>query len=191
MVFHGRMIRGRGSQSDLQYVMLRMTDIENIRFFWRYMVHADQQIAAAAATVTEDGFVQDQGISFGSIQKLLGHAIAAQKVWLRRLRGEDVAYAEEPPLSLHDVAARWDATHQGLLAFAESQTSESIQAVIRSRTRTGRRFEVPAWAVMLHVSDHATYHRGQINTMIKRAGGKPSPVMLYTYAVEEKIGLEI
>ncbi len=82
-----------------------MTDIENIRFLWRYMVHADQQIAAASATVAEDAFVQDQGISFGSIQKLVGHSIAAQKVWLRRLSGEDVAYVEEPPLSLHEVPA--------------------------------------------------------------------------------------
>lgn len=168
-----------------------MTDIETIRFLWRYMVHADRQIAAAAATVTEDAFAQDQDISFGSIQKLVNHAMTAQKVWLRRLSGEDVAYVDELPPSLHEVATRWEAIHRGLLEFAESQTSESIQRLIRSRTRTGRRFEVPAWAVMLHVSDHATYHRGQLNSMIRRGGGKPSPVMLYTHSVEEKIGREL
>jgi uncharacterized damage-inducible protein DinB len=44
---------------------------------------------------------------------------------------------------------------------------------------------------MLHVADHATYHRGQLNTMIKKAGGKPSPVMVYTYGMEIGIGRSI
>jgi uncharacterized damage-inducible protein DinB len=38
---------------------------------------------------------------------------------------------------------------------------------------------------MLHVADHATYHRGQLNSMIKLAGGTPSPVMLYPFAISQ------
>ena len=51
-----------------------------------------------------------------------------------------------------------------------------------------RQYMVPIGLCMLHVSDHATYHRGQINSMIKRAGGTPSGVMVDTYGVQEGIG---
>ena len=168
-----------------------MSDIENIRFLWRYMAHADRQVAAAVSTVAESGFIQPQEISFGSIQKLIGHTITAQNVWLRRLNGEDVAYAEEPLPSLEDFSERWEAVDGELLKFANAQSADSAQRLIRSRNRSGTRFEFPVWTVMLHVADHATYHRGQLNSMIKRAGGTPSPVMVYTYAVGEGIARQL
>jgi len=34
---------------------------------------------------------------------------------------------------------------------------------------------------ILHVVDHATYHRGQLNTMIRRAGGTPANTMYWSF----------
>ena len=34
---------------------------------------------------------------------------------------------------------------------------------------------------MTHLVDHSTYHRGQLNSMIKLAGGKPADVGHITY----------
>jgi len=168
-----------------------MTDIETIRFLWRYMIRGDEQILAAAMTVPAENFAMEQGISFGSLAKLLNHARNAQKTWVTRLKGTDTAYMDEPMPAREEFAATWAAVHQELLAFAESQTAESIQKTIRSRNRAGKQFELPAWAVMLHVADHATYHRGQVNSMIKRAGGTPVQIMVYTYCAAEGIGREI
>jgi len=168
-----------------------MTDIETIRFLWRYMVHADDQIMAAADTVPPENFDQEQGISFGSLPKLLNHARNAQKTWLARLNGADVPYIDDPVPPRTELAAQWSAIHRELLAFADALTPQSLIKTIRSRNRAGKRYEMSAWAVMLHVADHATYHRGQLNTMIKRAGGTPSPVMLYTYCMTQQIGKEI
>jgi uncharacterized damage-inducible protein DinB len=164
---------------------------DTFRFLWEYMVHADQQIAAAAMTVPAENFAQEQNISMGSLPKLLNHARIAQKVWLRRLNGEDFMYADEPIPAREQFAEIWSPVHQELLAFADAQTPESLQKMVRSRNRAGKRFEVPAYAVMFHVADHATYHRGQLNSMIKRAGGTPSPVMVYTYAISQGLGREL
>lgn len=165
-----------------------MTDLQTIRFLWRYMVHADAQIIAAAATVSGEGYSREQNISFGSIEKLLNHAMLAQRTWLQRLNGLDVMYIDEPAPSRKELPGRWAAVHQELLAFADAQTPESLRTVIRSRNRGGKLFELARWAVMLHVADHATYHRGQLNSMIKLAGGTPSPVMVYPYSVAQGFG---
>jgi uncharacterized damage-inducible protein DinB len=53
---------------------------------------------------------------------------------------------------------------------------------VKFHTRAGQPQTIAMWAAMLHVSDHATYHRGQINSMIKLVGGTPSRVMLYPFA---------
>lgn len=167
-----------------------MNDLETIRFLWKYMVHADAQIMQAADTLSDEGYRREQNISFGSVEKLLHHAVMAQTTWLQRLNGLDVAYIDEPTLSRAVLPGRWGQVHQELLAFADAQTPASLQTVVRSRNRSGKRSELPTWSVMLHVADHATYHRGQLNSMIKLAGGKPSPVMLYTYSIRQGFGRE-
>ncbi|HEY2584373.1 MAG TPA: DinB family protein [Tepidisphaeraceae bacterium] len=168
-----------------------MTDIQAIRFLWRYMVYADAQIIAAAETVSDEGYSREQNISVGSLEKLLNHAMLAQRTWLQRLNGLDVMYVDDPAPTRKELPGRWAAVHQELLAFADVQTPGSLQRVIRSRNRGGKRFELPTWTVMLHVADHATYHRGQLNSMIKLAGGTPSPVMLYPYSVGQGFGKEL
>jgi uncharacterized damage-inducible protein DinB len=165
-----------------------MTDPSTIQFLWKYMAFADDRVAEAAMTVDDPGFAWDQGISFGSLARLISHAMIAQKVWLNRLRGKPTVYADEPLLPRGEIAKAWSAIHADLLAFADSLTPEILARPVVSQNRAGLKFEMPTWAVMLHVADHATYHRGQLNTMIKKAGGKPSPVMVYTYCAEHGVG---
>src|SRR4051812_15176947 len=61
---------------------------EHLREMFEFLRWADQQMMAAARQVPEDGYYKDQGISIGSIHKLLVHCMAAQWVWLSRWRGE-------------------------------------------------------------------------------------------------------
>src|SRR5271168_3757028 len=108
-----------------------MTDIDTIRFLWRYMVHADEQVLAAAQTVPAQNYDQEQGISFGSLPKLLNHARLAQKVWIRRLNGQEAMYVDEPPPPREEFGALWSAVHRDLISFAEALTPEILQKTIR------------------------------------------------------------
>lgn len=160
-----------------------MIDPATIQYLWRYMVHADKQVLAAAATVPRDAYDRDQHISWGSVHKLLVHSASAQQIWLRRLEGKDSGRDLNPRTIGHEELTKtWASIHDALLAFAGPLSPESLSSIVRSRTRAGTPFELPLGVCMLHVSDHATYHRGQINSMIKLAGGAPSPVMLISYA---------
>jgi uncharacterized damage-inducible protein DinB len=161
------------------------TDPQTLLTLWRYMVHADAQVLQAADTVADDGYRRDQHISFGSIHNLLVHCVWAQEAWLARVNGTSFAPPPDPAaVPRHAIAGRWATVHQELLAFANTQTAASLAEVIHSRRVNGDPLVMPRGAAMLHVADHATYHRGQLNSMVKLAGGKPSSVMLMTWAMQ-------
>ena len=149
------------------------------------------QVLAATQGLTDEGYALGQGISTGSIHKLIVHCMSTQRTWLKRLKGAGTPPPIEPDaVGRKDVAPQWAAVHEELLAFAEAQTTASLATIVRSATRNGGPFQLPVGLCMLRVSDHATYHRGQINSMIKRAGGTPSGVMVYTYGVRERFSRE-
>ena len=54
------------------------------------------------------------------------------------------------------------------------------------RSTRGELFSLPLAELMLHVIDHETYHRGQINTMIKRAGGQPANISYLSYSMHKR-----
>lgn len=44
---------------------------------------------------------------------------------------------------------------------------------VRYRNLAGAEAESSRWTMLQHVVNHASYHRGQVTTMIRQAGGKP------------------
>jgi uncharacterized damage-inducible protein DinB len=166
-----------------------MIDPFTIDLLWRYMTHADDQILVATETLDDDAYFREHNFSLGSVHKMLAHCIDAQRIWLTRLNE-----LPNPPGLPADQVTRatiwplWAKQHEGLLSFASRQTADSLSAIFRFRNRRGDPFEMTRGACMLHVSDHATYHRGQLNSMIKLAGGSPSDVSLYAWSLSEGFG---
>lgn len=153
---------------------------KTIQFLWRYMVYADKQMLSAAMTVPVEAWERELGISSGSVRKVMEHCIGAQVRWLARMHGPQLAVPQS--LQRESAAAAWADVHAELMRFAAAQSDASVQAVVHGTDRLGNAFALPLKTCMLHVADHATYHRGQLNSLIKLAGGTPSPVMLFSFA---------
>ena len=58
-----------------------------------------------------------------------------------------------------------------MFTFLDHQTDESLLVPVVARNTYGEQFSLPLGDTMIHVVDHATYHRGQINSMIMMARG--------------------
>ena len=156
--------------------------LAQLKEMYAYMTWADNQIIEAAATVPDEGFRRDQNISAGSIHKLLLHAIGAQWVWLGRWQGDsDRKFPTSEELqTVAAVRQRWDEVHKALNAFVDEQTDESVERridYVRNKTPHNNKL----LHLMCHVADHGAYHRGQLNSMIKLAGGKPVDLGYVTY----------
>lgn len=150
---------------------------------FEYMKWADDLMLRAADAVPDDAYYLPRGVSHGSIHALLVHGMAAQIVWLKRWRGEGDArietVADHPTRA--DLQTRWPAVHTILSQFLDSQSDESLARPVTARNTYGEPFSLPLGATMLHVVDHATYHRGQLNSMLKQAGAKPAAPYLQRY----------
>ncbi len=105
---------------------------------------------------------------------------------LCRWRGQDVRrlpddkdYPTRPSL-----LERWPKVHVELFDFLDRQTPQSLSAPLTYRNTRGQEYTLPLGGLMLHVADHSTYHRGQLNSMIKLAGGEPTPVSVQLFLIQ-------
>lgn len=156
-----------------------------IRHLFDYMIWSDRAAFDAAGRIPDAEYYKDRTISAGSVHNLFVHQMVAQHTWLRRWRGEAMVgrlenQAEHPTREL--LAERWPAVHAALLEFLAMQTAESLNAPLTVRRNNGERLTLPLGAMMMHVADHGTYHRGQMNTMFKQAGVEPVYTPYFRYA---------
>jgi len=45
----------------------------------------------------------------------------------------------------------------------------------------GEALQQPIWQIVLHIVNHASYHRGQITTLLRQVGRTPTGTDLITY----------
>lgn len=149
-----------------------MTSLELLRHQLELVIWADDQQLDAAASLSADQLKKDFGFSFGSVHATLVHMYGAAYLWLNRLQGnDDLPYptpADLPTLAV--VRERWDAVHADWRTYLAGQTEEALDAPFEYGRR-GKRYVSPLRAIIAHVLDHATHHRGQLNSLIKLAGG--------------------
>jgi uncharacterized damage-inducible protein DinB len=146
----------------------------------------DQQSLIAARSVRDPDYYKDQQISQGSLHKMLVHCMAVQWLWLCRFRGESPKRLEdsaEVPTRM-DLEQRWPLVHAALIDFIGRQTQNQLNNPVSYHDTRGELHTLPLREMVLHLIDHGSYHRGQINTLIKRAGGTPIAISYRLWAGE-------
>ena len=49
----------------------------------------------------------------------------------------------------------------------------------------GRTFTLPRWAILRHIVNHSTYHRGQVASKLKRFGIEPPNTDFFFWVIEQ------
>lgn len=141
----------------------------------RFMQWADERVLEAVSQVSREQALAERGSSFGGILGTLQHIYRSERAWLLRMTGDPNAQAaavDAPPDPVF-LKTVWPSLHRGWIAWAESVADwEALQTY---RTQTGEEFTFPRWQIVLHVINHASYHRGQITTMLRQADAPPPP----------------
>jgi uncharacterized damage-inducible protein DinB len=151
--------------------------------FLRWGDHLSLQ---AARSVPDAKYYEEQGISIGSIHKMMVHLMAGQWLWLCRFRGESPNRTEDHtdyPTRM-SLEQRWPLVHAALIDFVGRQSVQMLGNPITYRDTRGETHVLPLKDMILHLVDHGSYHRGQINSMIKRVGGTPIPISYRLFAAE-------
>jgi uncharacterized damage-inducible protein DinB len=125
----------------------------------------------------------------GEVLPLLSHLLAAEHVWLLRLRRRETRWPVWPDLTLAEcerLAGENAAGYAGLLlCLTDADLHVAIPwrgidsfrcrhgTGVRQPTTRGEEFATPVIDILTHVVIHGAYHRGQIAKAFRRAGILP------------------
>ena len=120
--------------------------------------------------------------STGTPQKYFGHVIGAQRVWLSRFETPDSPSVETwPKLALEQCRAAIEELHQRWTSLLDRLAPEKLAHDFVYRNTKGVEFKTPLQDVLMHLVMHSAYHRGQVASAVRQAGGKPAATDYVVY----------
>jgi len=144
-----------------------------------YHYWARDRVLDATAAISSQDFLAGRSNSFSSIRDTLGHTYFAEWAWCQRWHGHS-------PTSFPDVnqfqdvdgiRAAWNGLQQQVRAFIDPLDDAGLARDIEYRLMNGTEGVTPLWQMVQHVVNHASYHRGQVTTMLRQAGAQPPKSM--------------
>lgn len=114
------------------------------------------------------------------ILSLMGHIVAAQFLWLHRIKGlpaPDVKLWGN--YQLEQLTAMAEKANNEWLAFVQS--TEDFNREMTYRNYTGDPYTNNVETIMIHLVNHCSYHRAQIAMLLRQNGLEPVNTDFITY----------
>ena len=154
-------------------------NLQDLHTLLDYHYWARDQLLNAIEPLTPEQFNRDLGSSFTSVRETVVHIYAAEWAWHSRWNGQSPT-ALMTSEAFPDVAAvrrAWTDHEAKMRAFLDSLGEQGIAKVLEYTLLTGQAGASPFWQMLQHVVNHASYHRGQVTTMLRQLGAQPGRSM--------------
>lgn len=149
----------------------------------RYSAWATRRVLESVRSLNAEELHRDLGSSYGGIYGTLAHIFQGDSIWFDRLDGVSTsslaAYA--PDADFAAFSRRWLGVLDRWVSWAETLDIAGWDRIVPYRNTQGETDSQPAWRIALHVVNHASYHRGQITTMLRQLGREPIGTDLMAY----------
>ncbi len=153
---------------------------------YAYNRWADRRVLDACRKLTPEQYVAEPAPGWSSVRTTLVHLAIVTNGWIRGVAGETVGMppseAELPTVA--DAERLLDQAYQIIDRVLPTLTAEQL-ATPRTFRGAGRSAVLPPWAVLRHIVNHATYHRGQLASKLKRFGIEQSPTDFIFWVFEQ------
>ena len=121
-----------------------------------------------------------QQVNDDKVLSLMGHIVAAQFVWLYRIK---VLPPPEVKLwgkyTLAELSVMTRQIDEQWMDFLENNDNFSLELTYTNTA--GEPYVNNVEMIMIHVANHATYHRGQIALLLRQKGFEPVSTDFITY----------
>lgn len=150
--------------------------IATIRHFFEFNTWATRRAAASVETVAAE---RPRALA------PLAHMLAAERVWLLRLAGQessDVALA--PDLSLEECRALAEENRVAYEQFLGALGESALGSAVTYRNTKGVEYHTPVREILTQVMMHGVHHRGQVASAVRAEGGTPANTDYITFVRE-------
>lgn len=150
----------------------------HLQRLYQHMVWADSQILECLQAAPEQRSL-----------RLFSHLLAAEQVWLCRLREQDSsALPIWPELSLTECAALAQQTRAEYALYVDQLLDAALASTVTYRNSKGVEFTTSVPDILTHVALHGSYHRGQIAAVVRASGAEPVNTDFISFVREEPFG---
>jgi uncharacterized damage-inducible protein DinB len=151
-------------------------NLQDLRTLLDYHYWARDRMFDALEPLTAEEVSRDMGNSFKSIRDTVTHLYAAEWAWYSRWQGtspDKLLPADMFP-DLAAVRLAWTDLEAKIRAYLDELGEANVTKVIEYTLLSGQPGASPLWQMLQHVVNHASYHRGQVTTMLRQLGAQPA-----------------
>ena len=153
--------------------------LQDLQTLLDYHYWARDRLLDAVATLSPEQYQRDLGSSFKSVRETVTHVYAAEWAWFERWQGRSPTALLAPDL-FPDLAAlrrTWSELETRMRDYVAGLGEQGTSRVIEYKLLSGAAGASPLWQMLQHVVNHASYHRGQVTTMLRQMGAQPAKPM--------------
>jgi uncharacterized damage-inducible protein DinB len=163
--------------------ILMQDDIDALFAYDRW---ANGKVLDACRKLTAEQFVAEPVPGWSSVRSTIYHIAVATEFNLRSLGGttDDPIPSEAELATVDDVAQFLERAYQRFEALRPTLTPERLNSLLTLHA-IGRSFTLPRWAILRHIVNHSTYHRGQVASKLKRFGIEQSITDFFWWMIEQ------
>ena len=151
-------------------------NLQDLQTMLDYHYWARDRMFEALEPLTTEQVNRDMGNSFKSIRDTVAHLYAAEWAWYSRWQGTSPDKLLPADMFPDLAAVRLASTEleAKIRAYVEALGEANVTKVIEYKLLSGQPGASPVWQMVQHLVNHASYHRGQVTTMLRQLGAQPA-----------------
>jgi uncharacterized damage-inducible protein DinB len=147
---------------------------------------ANRKVLDACHTLTAEQYVAEPVPGWSPVRSTVYHIALVTDFHLRTLAGDpdDSIPTEGELATVEDAERLLERAYRRFEELKPTLTPERLNTVI-TLCRRGRIATLPPWAMLRHIVNHSTYHRGQVAAKLKRLGVEPPLTDFFFWVIEQ------
>ncbi|MFZ6743349.1 DinB family protein [Undibacterium sp. JH2W] len=161
-----------------------MTMLSNIRMLTHYKAWADDKFFSMLSTLPEEEVLRPRLTRFGNMLHTLNHVYVIDDVFRAHLLGQKHEYQDRNTATTPPLHELWNASkkmNEWYRNFTKDLTENDLERVIHFNFIGGGEGVMSCQEMLLHVVNHATYHRGFVGDMMYQAKVMPQSTDLTVF----------
>ena len=144
-----------------------------------YHYWARDRILDAMVQLTAEEWARPLESSFKSIRDTAVHIWASEMVWCSRWQGSSPSALQPSDAfpNAHSLRIAWQDLEHKVRSVVRELGPQGLVRRFEYKTLGGKSQSSLFWHMMQHVVNHASYHRGQLTTMLRQVEATPPKSM--------------
>lgn len=149
---------------------------ELLQQYAAYNIWATKTLIDRINKLSDEEINREIASSFPSLYKTVQHMWLAEEAWWQRLKLVEHLdlQSEKFTGSFEELAASLAKQSQQWSEWVNAATENQLTHVF-AYIRNKEQLKMPVYQMLQHVFNHATYHRGQLVTMLRQLGAENIP----------------